>query len=35
MYQAVKEYEDEGSIAKWNKDFESYIIPEFKGGEDK
>lgn len=35
MYQAVKEYEDEGSTAKWNKDFVSYIIPEFEGGEGK
>lgn len=31
---AVKEYEDEGAIAKWNKDFESYITPEFKDGGD-
>lgn len=33
FYTAIKEYESEGAAAKWNKDFKSYIIPEFGGGD--
>jgi hypothetical protein len=30
FYNAIKSYEQENSIAKWNKDFTTYIIPQFQ-----
>lgn len=31
FYEAVKQYEDNGDLRKWNKDFKSYIIEQYLG----
>ena len=33
LYNAVLEYEKNDCLCKWNKDYEAYLLPQFKGGE--
>ena len=33
FYEAIKSYENDSQVFKFNKDFESWIIEEFKGGD--